>query len=389
MNGSIRPGIGPDFRNLRQRLAQTGAALESTGDLTVTLGLVLQGLAARERAQGGALYLRREGRLHFVATSLDGEVLAEINRELIDQKLSPGRNSLVTFVAGAKRATSLTDVDGPTRDSPFAVGRDFDAVTGCRTQSAMAVPLECPDGRLVGVVKLVNCLGPSGQIVPFAGEGSEDLRLLASIAAVAIEKCLSESKMRWAHLEAILRLSAAAELRSGDMTRHVRRVSRLSWLIAKGLGLSYAETDRIRYASPMHDIGKTRLPDAILRKPGTLSDSESRVMRTHTLIGARILSELGGDMLKTARDVAMSHHERWDGSGYPHGRAQDETPLSGRIVALADAFDALVTDRSYRPSCALGAALDIVRSERGKQFDPDVARAFLLAEDRIHEVYRA
>ena len=377
-----------DPQALSGGLRRTGAELESTSDLSETLGLILGALTAREHAEGGTLYVHRDGRLQLAAAHCSGSDLSQINRELVDQKLEPDGDSLVEFVARTGRTMTFADGDEAHPGGAFCIHRDFDAVTGRRTESALAIRLDCPDGRPIGVLKLVNRLSPGGKILPFPPEEPADLHMLASIAAVAIDKSHAQEQLRWKHLETILRLSAAAELRCGDMFDHVRRLSRLSTVIAKSLGLSYPQMDRIKYASPMHDIGKTRLPDAIMSKPGRLTEAESRTMRKHTLIGARILSGLGGDSLAMARDVALTHHERWDGSGYPHGQAGEDIPLGGRIVAVADTFDALVTKRSYRSSYPIGTAFDIVRTEMDKLFDPDVARAFLQAEDHIREIYR-
>jgi len=373
---------------LRRGLRQAGPALEADNDLAATLALVLAGLAAREHAQGGTLYLLRDGQLHLAAVQHVGRDLAAVSRELLSQRLSPGAGSLEKFVGRTGRTMAVSLGADSSIGGPLPVDRDYDAAVGEQTESALAVRLEVPGGRAVGVLKLVNRLSPSGKVLPFAPRGHDELGLLASIGAVAIDKSLAYDEMRWKHMETILRLSAAAELRDGDMMPHVRRISGLSALIAKSLGLPAAEAEQVRYASPMHDIGKTRMPDSVLGKTGPLSEDDARILRRHTLVGAQLLDGLPGDVMSAAHDVALSHHERWDGEGYPHGRRKEEAPLCGRIVALADAFDAMVTRRPYRQPYSFDMALETVRTEREKHFDPEVARAFLLAEDRIDEIYR-
>lgn len=380
---------GRNAAGLRRSLRQVDAESGGSADLSETLGLILRALATKERAQGGTLYVYRDGRLRFVAAHVDGSDLSDINRELGSQDLVPDQDSLVNFVARTGRTMTFTRSGEGGKSAVVGIERDYDALTGHRTESALAVRLDCLDGRSIGVLKLVNRLGAHGEIVPFAGEEWRDLQLLASIAAIAIDKSQAQEQMRWKHLETTLRLSAAAELRAGSMFDHVRRLSKLSALIAKSLQLPNAVMDRVEYASPMHDIGKTRLPDSVVAKPGVLTEDEHRTMRKHTLIGAQILSGLGGDVLEMARHVALSHHERWDGSGYPRGQAREDIPLSARIVAVADTFDALVTERSYRSPYPIGAAFDVIRTEREKLFDPDVTRAFLQAEDRVRAVYEA
>ena len=374
---------------IRSGLHDAGAEIDVIGDLTATLGLILQAMASRQGAEGGTLYLYRDGRLQLGAAYCDGLELSAINRELVDRKIEPERESLVTFVAQTGRTMNLSEAGSRSAPASLRMDRDFDALTGRKTASAIAMRLDRPDGQPVGVLKLVNRLGPGGQMLPFTADERPDVRALVDLAAVAIDKSQEHERMRWKHMETILRLSAAAELRAGNMFEHVRRLSRLSATIAKSLSLAPGQTDRIRYASPMHDIGKTRLPDSVVAKNGLLSDDESRIMRKHAVIGAQILAGLRGDVLVMARDVALSHHERWDGSGYPHGQAGEDIPLPGRIVAIADTFDALVTERSWRSPCPIGTAFEIVRTEREKHFDPDVTRAFLQAEDQIREVYRS
>lgn len=386
MSGLAHTQHEPSPAGLRDGLARSGGQVAPTDDLPGTLALVLRGLTANQHAQGGALYLHRGGQLDFVAARLADSNLGGIGRELLDQKLAPAPGSLVAFVGRTGRTMAVSKI-GATPGGPLGIDRDFDAVTGCRTESALAVRLQTPAGRGVGVLKLINRLSPGGKVLAFPPTGYEDLHVLASLAAVAIDRSLASDEMRWKHMETILRLSAAAELRDGDVTEHVRRISRLSALVAKAMGLSYGETDTVRYASPMHDIGKTRMPDAVLGKDGPLSDEAGRILRRHTLIGAQILDGLPGEVMTAARDVALTHHERWDGGGYPHGRRGEEIPLPGRIVAVADAFDAMVTRRPYRQPQSIDMALEIVRTEREKQFDPDAARALILAEDQVHTLY--
>lgn len=183
-----------------------------------------------------------------------------------------------------------------------------------------------------------------------------------------------------AQIEALHRLALAAEYRDDQTGDHTRRVGHMSALIARALGLSDTEIELIRLAAPLHDIGKIGIPDAVLLKPGRLTPLELELMRTHTDIGARILSGSRLPLLRLAEEIARSHHECWDGSGY-HGLKGEEIPLACRIVTVADAFDALTHDRPYRPATTIEAAVAELRREAGRQFDREIVEtlASLLA----------
>jgi putative two-component system response regulator len=180
-----------------------------------------------------------------------------------------------------------------------------------------------------------------------------------------------------ARLEVLERLAVAAEYRDDDTGQHTRRVGESAASLAGALGLPDDLVDAIRRAAPLHDAGKIGVPDQILRKPGRLDEAEMATMRAHTTIGARILAEGRSPMLLLAEEIARAHHERWDGTGYPAGLAGEAIPLAGRIVAVADVFDALAHDRPYRPAWPLADAIAEIRGQRGRQFDPAVVEAFL------------
>ena len=175
-------------------------------------------------------------------------------------------------------------------------------------------------------------------------------------------------------LEALSRLALAAEYRDDQTGEHTRRVGQMSAFIARAIGLSDTEVELIRQAAPLHDIGKIGIPDAILLKPGRLTPAEFEVMKTHTEIGARILSGSRFPLMQLAAEIAQSHHESWDGRGY-YGQVAEDIPLASRIVTVADAFDALTHDRPYRPATTIQKAMEELRREAGRQFDPQLVAA--------------
>jgi putative two-component system response regulator len=192
-----------------------------------------------------------------------------------------------------------------------------------------------------------------------------------------LERTLS---LEEAQIEILARLAAAAEYRDDETGKHTKRVGRICGMIAQALDLPAAEVALIQQAAPLHDVGKIGIPDSILLKPGKLTEEEFEVMKTHTTIGAMMLANGRSDLTKMAECIALMHHERWDGTGYPGACKGDETPLVGRIVAVADVFDALIHERVYKHAWTLEEARAEIKRQSGTQFDPTVVKAFLSLE---------
>ena len=215
-------------------------------------------------------------------------------------------------------------------------------------------------------------------------------------------------QLQASRIEIIWRLAKAAEFRDEQTGSHVLRVAHYCRIIAEALGQPRGFVETVFLSAPLHDLGKIGIPDAILHKPGRLTDAEREIVKTHCEIGERILSgprhskqllhfgvglypgdAFCGDedpVLRMAREIAASHHERWDGAGYPRGLAEEIIPLSGRITAVADVYDALTSTRPYKSAIASDEAFDLIRSEEGKHFDPVVCEAFLHSQAKIQEI---
>lgn len=188
---------------------------------------------------------------------------------------------------------------------------------------------------------------------------------------------LRTEQLRQREEEIALRLVTAAEHRDAETGAHIRRIGLYSEIIARARGWDAEHAEELRMAAPMHDVGKIGIPDHILLKPGSLTSQEFRVIERHTTMGAAILSGSHVPLLRLACEIALTHHERWDGAGYPRGLVNDDIPEAGRIVAVADVYDALVHTRVYRPALSEEQALQIMRRARGRQFDPDIFDTFL------------
>ena len=189
-------------------------------------------------------------------------------------------------------------------------------------------------------------------------------------------------------LEIIRRLGRAAEYKDDDTGFHVIRMSHYARLLADSIGLPPDRVEIIFNAAPMHDIGKIGIPDSILQKAGALTAEEWQVMRTHPAIGAGIIGRHGSELLEAARRVALTHHERWDGGGYPRQRKGEEIPIEGRIVAVADVFDALTSRRPYKPAWPMGDAVAYLAKQSGHQFDPGLIPPFLELLPQVLEIRR-
>ncbi|MCE5277005.1 MAG: HD domain-containing protein [Planctomycetaceae bacterium] len=383
---SVMESLDQDLQALRGLLA-AGAKLYVSCDRHEMMETILRQARAMTRAEGGSLLLAGAGTLRFVAVQNDVIDTREIARCLLQQEMPISCQSVGGFVATTGRILNIPDTSRLDAGSPFHINRDFDARTGYRTQSMLAIPLQCPDGSCAGVLELINHRDDRGDVAPFPASLNAGVLALASVAAVTVSNEVLQERLRQAHLNTILRLSTVAEFRDDDTGSHIRRVSAVSEIIARAMGLDAAGVALIKYASPMHDVGKVAIPDAILLKPDYLTTDQRQIMQRHTVIGAQILSEPQDEVLSMARDIALCHHERWDGKGYPGGLAAEAIPLAARIVALADVFDAIVNRRCYKAACSLDTALEIVRGDTGRHFAPDVTAAFLASLDETLASY--
>lgn len=186
--------------------------------------------------------------------------------------------------------------------------------------------------------------------------------------------------------EIIKRLGRAAEYRDNETGTHVIRMSHYARLLAEELGMPAAFCETLFNAAPMHDVGKIGTPDAILRKPGKLDPDEWAIMQRHVQIGAEIIGDHPDPLLQMSRKIALYHHERWDGTGYPEGLSGEQIPLEARIAALADVFDALTSERPYKRAWTVEEALELLQKERGKHFEPKLVDAFMRILPQVEQI---
>jgi len=377
----------PNAAELLESLLQIGVSLSVVQDRRRMLDMILAESRRLARAEAGSLYVVEGDHLRFVAAQNDKVDVQRITRIFLDKEIPISRESLVGFVAVTGDVLNIPDADAIPDDAPFRINRKFDAETGYRAESLLVTPLKRPDGECIGVLELINHVADGGRPAPFPPVERIGILPLASMAAVTIHNALLQEQLKQAYLDTVYRLSVVVEYRDNTTGDHIHRISHTSAIIAADLGLDAKQVELIECASPMHDIGKVCIPDAILLKPGRLTPEEREIVERHTTIGAEILGRPQNPLIAVAREIALSHHERWDGTGYPNRLAGARIPLSGRIVGIADVFDAVISKRCYKDAFPLEKVLEIIRSDRGKHFDPDVTDAFFNTLDQTLKAY--
>jgi len=396
--------------NERLRLATLGMGrigedLSEVQDLNLLLDRTLTEARALTCAEAGSI-LTRELTTHgpeliFAYSQNDrieqgrSDVLPRVGAS---PRLPIGMQSIAGAVAMTGIAINLSDAYALPDGVPYRFNAQFDEITGYRTRAMLTVPLRALGGEVMGVLQLINPV--QGRRHPSAVFDAQDetiIRHFAGIASVAMERARTTRSI-------ITRMIRSVELRDPfETARHASGVADLS----VDLWRAWAETsnvhpreidrgaDRLRLAAMLHDVGKIGVSDTILQKPGRLTPAEMQAVRQHVLIGARLFDDVQFEFDRHARDVALYHHARWDGTGYP--TVQDlaklreaapaaagpvieprgeQIPLFARIVAIADVFDALVTERSYKKAWSVEDALAAIDAEAGRHFDPGLASLF-------------
>jgi putative two-component system response regulator len=375
--------------HLAQRLIQVGIALSAERNLERLLQVIVSEAQSLTNAEGVSLYLRQNDSLYF-KISQNHAIPAGPSPDLQALSLPLNDNahpSIAAYVVTTGETLNLADVYQLPEEAPYRFNADFDRKTGYCTTSMLTVPMRDLAGQVLGALQLVNHRPRDqalGQMFPELETSVAES--LASQAAIAYKNILLEDRLRNAYRDTIHRLSAAAEYRDPETGDHLVRMSHYSRIIAKYMGLPLAYQELIFDASPMHDVGKLGIADAILLKPGKFTPEERAIMMRHAQIGADILENSEAELLQVSAVIARSHHEKYDGSGYPLGLKGEDIPLEGRIVALADVYDALSSQRVYKAAWSQEDVLDRIQQDTGSHFDPEVVAAFFAGLTEILEI---
>lgn len=263
-----------------------------------------------------------------------------------------------------------------------------------KIESLLAVPL-VTRSKLTGVLTIFNKKGGEGfteadrrLLSIIAGESVhvlENARLLEREREMYKVEAQLQVELEDSYLDTVHTLARVVEYRHADTASHLARIGKHCELLAEGLTLPAEQVRLIRYASPMHDVGKIGVPDKILLKAGKLTEEEWEIMMTHTVMGAEILGGSKGRILQLAAEIALTHHEKWNGSGYPKGLSKRDIPIAGRILAVADVWDALRSERPYKPAYTVDVAQAVMEGKRGTHLDPQVLDVFM---NRFDDVLR-
>lgn len=396
------------------RLTRLGVELNQVNDLDMLMERVLTEARHFVSADAGSIYIREENSLQFTYTQND----------TLQKKLPPGEKLIystfsipvdTTTIAGYAAATgktlNLPDAYKIETSSPYQFNKKFDEASGYMTRSILTIPLKTPSDNILGVLQIINSQDIEGRFVPFSANDERMMRHFAGIAAVALERAQLTRSI-------LLRMIRMAELRDPKETgAHVNRVAGYTveiyeqWARKHRLAQKEIDGNRdiLRMAAILHDVGKVAISDQILKKPAQLNDTEYETMKQHTILGARLFLDRQSGFDEAAGLVALNHHERWDGKGYPghvniltggalegftqpngaaRGKKGEEIPLYGRIVALADVYDALSSKRSYKEPWDESRIFSAIEAEAGAHFDPEIVEIFFSRIDIIRSIQR-
>ena len=315
------------------------------------------------------------------------------------------------YAANNKKLVRIDDAYAIPPNRPYGFNPSFDKQNDWKTGSMLAVPLVSSAGNLLGVIQVINALDDEGKVIPFTKSDETLVGHFAASATAALQRAYMTRAM-------VLRMNRMAELRDPKETgAHVNRVAGYAaeiyerWAFNKGIPEKERDKtkDTLKMAAMLHDVGKVAISDLILKKPARFTPEEYRIMQNHTCFGARLFDDPQSELDRISAEVALTHHENWDGTGYP-GKVNifaddpvntplekaadgsvlrlkgEEIPLGGRIVAVADVYDALVSKRVYKEVWDVEKVYEEIRSLAGKKFDPDVVEAFFEIRPRIEEI---
>lgn len=353
-------------------LLEVGRVVSSTLDLRELLTKIMKTTTEVMRCETSTVYLvdKAANELYFHIVSGDSNV---------SEKLQEIRLPMGTGLAGwCALNNAPVIVPDTSKDPRFFKGAD--KKSGFVTRSMICVPMSHKD-NVVGVLQVLNRTGE----IPFNDHDLDTLENVANQAVSAIENARLYENIQKIYLSTIEVLATAIDAKDPYTQGHSRRVTQYSVAIAEQMNLPVAEIENIRYAGLLHDVGKIGIKDSIIRKPGRLTDEEYGIIKMHPSIGARILRPV--DFLADKIPGVLYHHEYYDGRGYPEGLEGDDIPLAGRIICVADAFDAMTTNRPYRKGLSVNTVIAELKKFSGKQFDPKCVEAFLQAFDEKISLY--
>ena len=399
-------------------ILQIDSELKQIQDFDLLLERILEEARKVVNADAGTIYTKQIVEEYDAKT--EKLAMKYSQNDTLQKKLPPGQKlaySLFTvpisdktisgYCAFTKEIVNVPDAYNLPDGVPYSFGVFYDQATGYKTTSILAVPLVTADNRLLGVIQMINAKNKKKKVIPFSADDELIIAHFAANATSALERAGMTRAM-------ILRMIRMAELRDPKETgTHVNRVAGYAveiydrWAFHRGISVSEREKfrDTLKVASMLHDVGKVAISDVILKKPGRLTPEEHLLMQHHTVYGASLFEDIHSQLDNLSRDIALNHHENWDGTGYPGwvdphteqpiktdsegktlGKKGEEIPLPGRIVGLADVYDALSSKRVYKEPWDEADVLKEIRSLAGKKFDPELVDIFFEIMPSIRQI---
>jgi response regulator RpfG family c-di-GMP phosphodiesterase len=395
-------------------IATLGIDLNRVQDLDILMERILTEARRFVNADAGSIYIRENELLHFTYTQNDTlqQRLADGEKLIYSTFDMPiNKESIAGYVADTGQPLNLPDVYSISPSCPFHFSKGFDKKTRYTTRSVLTIPLKNHSEDIIGILQIINAEDEAKNVVAFSQNDEKMMLHFASIAAVALERAQMTRAI-------LLRMIRMAEMRDPKETgAHVNRVGGYAvelyerWATKRRLDPKEVDKHRdiLRMAAMLHDVGKIAISDTILKKPSRFNEEEYEIIKKHTILGARLFSERQSDFDEAAAQVALNHHERWDGNGYPGhvdvetgmamkdfkqadgrpiGKKGDVIPLYGRIVALADVYDALSSARVYKEAWDESDVLSKIENESGRHFDPELVEIFFASLDILRAVQR-
>ena len=381
-------------------------------DIDLLLERILTNVRRFFNADAGSIYLREGNKLKF----------SHSQNNTLQKRLPPGKkliyntfsipinnNSIAGYVAKNRETVAIQDVYKLNNSVPYTFDSQFDTITNYKTGSMLTVPITNQRNDILGVMQVINSQDDKGNTIPFSPSDEPLIMHFATSAGLAVERAQTTRNI-------LLRMISMAEMRDPKETgAHVNRVGAYSVEIyeewARRKNIPPEEVDRqkdvLRMAAMLHDVGKVAISDLILKKPARLTIDEFEIMKTHTYLGARLFRDMQSDFDEVALEVALNHHEKWDGTGYPghidpvsilpqegymrangefSPKKEDDIPLFGRIVAVADVYDALCSRRVYKKPWDESRTMEEIQNSSGTHFDPDVVTAFFACLDVLKSI---
>lgn len=377
--------------DITDRLVEIGIALSEEHELDRLLRRIVDHSLNFTNADAASLYVKTGDELEFSVTrNLTLEARPGFELPFQRFRLPIDSKSAAGYVALNKHTVSIRDLYNRTDALPFRFDPSFDERVGYRTVSMLAVPLIDNEHQVLGVLQLINHID-EGKPTAFPDEMVRPVEALAGQISISLRNVQLMERLALSQRETVYRLCRAAEARDNETGNHIRRISHFAKELYGFIGEDQRYKELLFDASPMHDIGKIGIPDAVLLKPGRLTDSERAVMNTHAEMGYDMLQGSDSELLAMGAVIARTHHERWDGDGYPHRLGGEDIPLEGRITALVDVFDALSSPRVYKPAWPFDKVQAYLTEQKAKHFDPRLVEAMFDNIDvflKIREQYK-